>query len=88
MCVCVLCFVVEAALAMSDRRLSINDVRLPPDLIKGYTPEALKELNNQDDGSFFEFFQGLDLEDVSGLSSALSFDFFSPRSYECRQGML
>lgn len=69
--VCVLCFVIEPALAMSARRHSINDVRLPPDLIKGYTLEALKELNNQDEGSFFEFFQGLDLEEVSRLSSVL-----------------
>lgn len=70
---CVLCFVIEAALAMSiNRHLSINDVRLPPDLIKGYTLESLKELNNQDEGSFFEFFQGLDLEDVSRLPSTFS----------------
>ena len=50
---------------MVDRRLSINDVNLPPDVIKGYTLEGLKELSNQDEGSFYEFFQGLDLEDVS-----------------------
>lgn len=50
---------------MSDRRVSINDIRLPPDVIKGYSVEGLKELSNQDEGSFYEFFQGLDLEDVS-----------------------
>lgn len=45
--------------------MSINDIRLPPDVIKGYSVEGLKELSNQDEGSFYEFFQGLDLEDVS-----------------------
>lgn len=50
---------------MSDRRRSINDIQLPPDMIKGYSLDGLKELSKQDDGSFYEFFQGLDLEEVS-----------------------
>ena len=49
--------------------VSINDVRLPPDMVKDYTVEALKELSNQDEGSFYEFFQGLNLEDVSANST-------------------
>lgn len=53
------------AVAMSDRRRSINDIQLPPDMIKGYSLDGLKELSKQDDGSFYEFFQGLDLEEVS-----------------------
>lgn len=56
---------------MVDRRLSINDINLPPDVIKGYTLEGLKELSNQDEGSFYEFFQGLDLEDVSTTIAAV-----------------
>ena len=54
-------------MSSSGRRLSnsINDIHIPSDIIKGYTIEGLKELSNQDDGSFFEFFQGLDLQDVS-----------------------
>lgn len=67
-CVFSLSYSFEFTTAMTDRRLSINDIRLPPDLIKDYTVDALKELNNQDEGIFFEFFQGLDLEDVSILS--------------------
>ena len=50
---------------MADRRVSINDIHLPPDVIKGQSIEVLRELSNQDEGSFYEFFQGLKLEDVS-----------------------
>ena len=52
---------------MSGRRpsASINDISLPPDIIKGYNMDGLRELSNQDDVAFYEFFQGLDLEDVS-----------------------
>ena len=47
------------------RRFSINDIELPPDLMKGLSMEVLKELNKQDDATFFQFFEGLKLDDVS-----------------------
>ena len=51
---------------MSGRRpsASINDIHLPPDVIRGYDMNGLRELSNQDDVAFYEFFQGLDLEEV------------------------
>ena len=43
-------------MSSSDRRFSINDIELPSNL---------KELNKQDDATFFQYFEGLQLEDVS-----------------------
>lgn len=50
---------------MSGRRFSINDIQLPPDLMKGLSLEVLRELDKQDDATFYQFFEGLKLEDVS-----------------------
>ena len=52
---------------MSDRRASINDIKLPPDAVKGLSLDVLKAINEQDDASFYEFLQGMDLGDVSSL---------------------
>ena len=43
---------------------SINDVKLPNDMFKDMSLEFLQTLNNQDEGTFFEFFQQLKLQDV------------------------
>lgn len=48
-----------------NRRFSINDVELPPNLMKGVSTQMLKELNKQDEATFFEYFEGLSIEDVS-----------------------
>lgn len=50
---------------MSNRRFSINDIELPPNLMKGLSLEVLAELNKQDAATFYQFFEGLNLEDVS-----------------------
>ena len=45
--------------------MSINDVKLPSEPLKGLSVEMLKELSKQDDATFFQFFEGLNLENVS-----------------------
>ena len=49
----------------SDRRRSINDIDLPPNVVKGLSIEMLKELSAQDEATFYQFFEGLQLEEVS-----------------------
>ena len=46
------------------RRLSLHNVRLPPDLLKGVDIDRMRKLS-EDEGAFMEFLDGLDLEDVS-----------------------
>lgn len=48
----------------SPRRFSINDVVLPSNLMKGLSMATLKDLNKQDDATFYQYFEGLNLEDV------------------------
>lgn len=43
---------------------SINEVRIPPNLIKDMSVEMLRALDGQNEGTFFEFFQELQLDDV------------------------
>ena len=52
-----------------DRRMSINDVNLPSDLVKKQSIAALKELLQQDEATFFEYFEGLNLADVRELDT-------------------
>lgn len=52
----------------SPRRFSINDVVLPPNLMKGLSMATLKDLNKQDEATFYQYFEGLNLEDVSTIS--------------------
>lgn len=47
------------------KRLSINDINLDSRIVKDLSLDTLKILSNQDDGTFYEFFQGLSLEEVS-----------------------
>jgi hypothetical protein len=53
------------------RRFSINDVELPANLMKDLSTQVLKELNKQDEATFYEFFEGLSIEDVSKALSPL-----------------
>lgn len=50
---------------MSNRRYSINDIKIPPNLLKKLTAEVLKEISKQDEATFYEWFEGLNLEEVS-----------------------
>lgn len=43
---------------------TINDIHLPPDMFKDMSVEFLKTLDCQDEATFFEFFEQLNLEDV------------------------
>ncbi len=52
------------------RRMSINDVQLPSDLLKNLSRAVLKEIGKYDDPTFFEYFEGLKLNDVSEVSFA------------------
>lgn len=56
-------------------KIRLSDIRLPPRLIKDLDLETLKSINSQDDATFFEFFQGLDLPDVSSKQSPFPRDF-------------
>ncbi len=49
---------------------SINDVNLPAYLLKDMSMELLKTLDGQDEGTFYEFFQELQLGDVSVVKCA------------------
>lgn len=49
--------------------ISINDVKLPPNLVKDHSVQVLKELIKQDEATFFEYFEGLNLEDVRQLDT-------------------
>ena len=44
--------------------MSLQNIRLPPDLLKEVDTERMRKLN-EDEGEFLEFLNGLDLEDVS-----------------------
>lgn len=48
-----------------NRRLSLQNVKLPPDLLKEIATERMGKLD-EDEGAFLEFLDGLDLEDVRG----------------------
>lgn len=52
-------------MSRSSRRRSINDIELPPNLLKKLSVEVLRDLNKQDDATFYQFFEGLDLDEVS-----------------------
>ena len=48
----------------------LNDITIPPGLVKELDLNTLKSINDQDEVTFYEFFQGLNLPDVrSGHSS-------------------
>ena len=49
---------------MVDARTSLNKVRIPPNIVKEIPFDRLKSLN-EDEDSFYEFFEGLNLQDVS-----------------------
>ena len=51
------------------RRFSINDVELPTSLMKGVSTQMLKELDKQDEATFYEYFEGLSIEEVSAETS-------------------
>ena len=55
------------SLRRGSHRLSINDIDLPSNLMKGLSLPVLKELSKQDEATFYQFFEGLDLEEVSVL---------------------
>ena len=48
----------------SSHRMSINDVQLPPNLTKDLSLQTLKELDKQNDATFLEYFEGLNLDEV------------------------
>jgi len=48
----------------SSNRMSINDVQLPPDLMKDMSIQTLKELGKLNEATFFEYFEGLNLDEV------------------------
>ena len=50
-------------MAAPNRRYSIQNVRLPPNLLKEVDIERMGSLS-EDEGAFMEFLDGLDLEDV------------------------
>ena len=48
----------------------LNDIAIPPGLLKGMDLNTLKSINDQNEVTFYEFFQGLNLPNVrSGHSS-------------------
>ncbi len=49
---------------MSNRRLSLNDVKVPSSALRDLSVERLKAIQDEE-SSFYEFFEGLNLEDVS-----------------------
>ena len=49
------------------RRVSLHDVRLPPNLLKDIDVEQMGKLS-EDEGAFMEFLDSLDLEDVRHAS--------------------
>ena len=50
-------------MASPNRRFSMQDVRLPPNLLKEIDIERMGSLS-EDEGAFMEFLDSLDLEDV------------------------
>ena len=50
-------------MAATNRRISLHNVRLPGNLLKDIDIERMGKLS-EDEGSFMEFLDGLDLEDV------------------------
>lgn len=51
-------------MSSSNKRFSINDISLPNSLMKGLSIEVLKDLNKQDEATFYQYFEGLKLEEV------------------------
>lgn len=62
---------------MSDRRYSINDIKLPPTVVKGLSVQTLKEISKQDEATFYQWFEGLDLEEVGHNINPKSLWFYS-----------
>ena len=50
----------------------LNDITLPPRLVKELDLKTLKSITDQDEVTFYEFFQGLDLPDVRNSHSSLN----------------
>ena len=50
-------------MAATNRRISLQNVRLPPNLLKDTDIEQMGKLT-EDEGAFMEFLDGLDLADV------------------------
>ncbi len=48
---------------MSNRRASLNDVKVPSSAVKDLSVDKLKTIQDEE-GSFYEYFESLDLEDV------------------------
>lgn len=48
----------------------LNDITIPPRLVKELDLNTLKSINDQDEVTFYEFFQGLDLPDVRSSHSS------------------
>ena len=49
---------------MSGRRTSLNEIKLPPSVVKGLSVDKLKTLS-EEESSFYEYFETLDLNDVN-----------------------
>lgn len=64
---------------MSDRRVSINDIKVPTEVVKFLSLERLKALQDEE-SSFNEFFGSLDLDDVSAPYRGWSGPFTRGRS--------
>ena len=52
--------------------VKLNDITLPPRLVKELDLKTLKSITDQDEVTFYEFFQGLDLPDVRNSHSSLN----------------
>ena len=50
----------------------LNDIKLPQGTLKELSLETLKEVNAQDEATFYEFFQGMNLPDVRNSHSPVS----------------
>ena len=50
----------------------LNDITLPQDMLKELSLETLKEINAQDEATFYEFFQGMNLPVVRNSHSSVS----------------
>ena len=49
---------------MDKRTSSISNIKLPPGLLRSLTLGKLKEIDKQDEATFYQFFEDLNLEDV------------------------
>ena len=50
------------------RRISLHDVRLPPNLLKDIDTELMVKLSEDDGSAFAEFLDSVDLEDVRNIT--------------------